>query len=303
MDLVSVVITTYKRTIEFKRALDSVVNQTYKYIEIIVVDDNTDVKCSSYVQKVVQDYPQVLYIKNPKNLGGALSRNQGLKVAKGKFIAFLDDDDVCMSEKIQKQLECFNSTKIDNVGIVYCHTLAVDENEKIIEKYEKMIRGDFLYETMLETIAATTQWLCIRKAIIEIGGFKNVPSKQDSTLLIDLALAGYRIDVVPEFLTKYYELNIERISGINPKNLEGELILRDYERTVYKSLSSEQINKIEYNFAFRIYYLKVRLGKYNESTAELKILFKTKINRTAITVMLIKHPFRVLKNMIMRSIT
>lgn len=295
MEKVSVVITTYKRKDEFKKALKSVKRQTYNNIEVIVVDDNTEYAYTQFITNLLNEYKDVVYIKNKRNLGGALSRNEGLKVATGKYIAFLDDDDVYFDEKIEKQVECFENSTINNVGIVYCHTVAVDINEHIINKYEKNIRGDFLYENMLGTVAATSQWLCLKNAVVKVGGFKKVPSKQDTTLLLDLALAGYKIDVVPEILTKYYELNIERISGVSEKNLRGELLLRTYMRKLYDRFELSQVQQVEYNIDFRIYYLQIRLGMYKDATATLKELWKTKINKGTILELTIKHPLRKFK--------
>lgn len=292
MDKVTVVITTYKRKEEFRKALISVINQTYDNIEIIVVDDNIENTYIVYVQQILEKYDNVKYIKNKKNLGGALSRNVGLKASTGKYIAFLDDDDVYFDKKIENQVKCFEESDVCNLGIVYCHTEAVDVYENILEKYEKNVRGDFLLENMLGTIAATTQWLCLKSAVEQVGGFKDVPSKQDTTLLLDLAMAGYRIDVVPQILTKYYELDIERISGVSEKNLKGELLLRDYMRRIYNRFNYKNIRTVEYNIDFRIYYLQIRLGKYKEAFQTLKLLYKTHINRLNVLIIIIKHPFR-----------
>ena len=105
---VSVIIPTYKRSHFLQRAIDSVLNQTYKNLEIIVVDDNepnsdfrkkTEMKMQKYA-----DNTKVVYIKNNKNLGGALARNEGIFNATGDYITFLDDDDIYLPQKIEVQL-------------------------------------------------------------------------------------------------------------------------------------------------------------------------------------------------------
>ena len=294
MEKVSVVITTYKRTKELHRAIQSVTKQNYPNMELIVVDDNTDLEISKMVREIIVPYKDIIYLKNKVNMGGALSRNEGLKAATGKYIAFLDDDDMYMPDKIRKQVECFENTEIENVGVVYCHTIAVDREEQVIESYKKNVRGEFLFESMAGTVAATSQWLCLKEAVEKIGGFKAVPSKQDTTLLFDLALAGYRIDVVPEILTKYYELDIERISGVAPKNLKGELMLREYMRSHYSLLTKTQIRQVEYNITFRIYYLQMRLKEYVDAAESLLLLWKCHINVFATLIMTVKHPVRVI---------
>ena len=85
-DLVSVIITTYKRSNLIERAILSVLNQTYKNIEIIVVDDNANFpEERKKTETIVKKYSSIIYIANPKNLGGALSRNEGIYRAKRKF--------------------------------------------------------------------------------------------------------------------------------------------------------------------------------------------------------------------------
>ena len=106
--LVTVIITTYKRPDKIERAIDSVINQTYPNIELIVVDDNIkDTQERKETEKIVERYSNIRYIKNEKNLGGALSRNVGIKEANGEFISFLDDDDKYKPTKIEEEYKCY----------------------------------------------------------------------------------------------------------------------------------------------------------------------------------------------------
>src|SRR5690625_2563800 len=95
--LVSVIIPTYKRPHMLARAIESVLNQTYINIEIIIVDDNSIE--SSYRKETIEfmrrysEYNNILYVKHKENKGGSVARNTGIAIAKGKFVTFLDDDD------------------------------------------------------------------------------------------------------------------------------------------------------------------------------------------------------------------
>ena len=94
---VSVIITTYKRADMLSRAINSVLNQTYKNIEVIVVDDNGN--GSEYRLKteiIMNKYSQIdnlKYIKHKENKNGSAARNTGIREATGDIICFLDDDD------------------------------------------------------------------------------------------------------------------------------------------------------------------------------------------------------------------
>ena len=101
--LVSIIMPSYNTELYIKKAILSVINQTYKNWELIIVDDcssdNTDL-----IVKEIKDN-RIKYFKNCKNSGAAISRNKALKQANGKWIAFLDSDDLWKPQKLEKQLE------------------------------------------------------------------------------------------------------------------------------------------------------------------------------------------------------
>lgn len=109
--LVSVVIPTYGRAQYLRRAVDSVLRQTYENIEVIVVDDNGDgTKGRIQTEKIMRYYagnPRVSYITYEKNRNGSHARNTGIQKSKGEFIAFLDDDDEMLKDKIRLQVKAF----------------------------------------------------------------------------------------------------------------------------------------------------------------------------------------------------
>ena len=103
--LVSVVIPTYGRSNLLGRAIDSVLNQTYGNIEIIVVDDNgignshqrqTEELLQKYIER-----NEIIYIKHQKNSGGSVARNTGIRSSKGEYVALLDDDDEWFPDKLE----------------------------------------------------------------------------------------------------------------------------------------------------------------------------------------------------------
>lgn len=101
-ELVSIIMPSYNTAPYIKETIQSVLNQTYQNWELIIVDDcstdNTDEVVAS-----IQD-ERIRYLKNEKNSGAAVSRNRALREAKGKWIAFLDSDDLWMPEKLEKQI-------------------------------------------------------------------------------------------------------------------------------------------------------------------------------------------------------
>jgi glycosyltransferase involved in cell wall biosynthesis len=115
--LVSVIIPTYKGADKINSAVDSVLNQTYKNIEVIVVDDNgknePEQLLTAEKMKKYETFENVKYLVHKKNINGSAARNTGIRASKGFYLGFLDDDDVFLPDKTQKQVDCFEKLPED----------------------------------------------------------------------------------------------------------------------------------------------------------------------------------------------
>ncbi|MDJ8953237.1 glycosyltransferase family 2 protein [Clostridium perfringens] len=272
---VSIIIPTFGRGATLQRALESVGSQTYNNIEIIVVDDNgDDIQCSKKVLEIIEEIQlslkfEIKLVKNKINLGGAGARNEGLKIATGKYISFLDDDDEIFPTKIEKQVLLMESE--ENIALTYCYTKTVidDENDSTVIFTKNDFKGNCLKELLLDgTIAATSQWLCRKSSLEEIKGFDNVPSKQDSTLIMKLLEEGYIIDRVPEILSVYHVQRNNSIST-SQKSKIGLKIYRDRCRRHYNLLSNNEIKLVEYRFAEEMYIKCYKNDKKNKKESFL----------------------------------
>ena len=205
LDLVSCVIPTYRRCDTIERAVDSVLNQTYKKIEVLVVDDNiVGSRESEDLEKVMMKYrgdKRVRLLKQPKHINGAAARNFGIRHAKGKFIAFLDDDDEWCSEKIERQLPLFSS---DYVGTVTCYWNSY-RNNKIIKTCPQYNANNMQFKILSRAVSIFTSTTILRKSLIEeFGGFnESLKRHQDLQLLTD-ASDRMKLAVLPEYLTKLH---------------------------------------------------------------------------------------------------
>lgn len=127
--LVSVVITTYNREVYLETAIDSVIEQTYKSIEILVVDDGSDF---NYAGLICDKFENCTYYYK-SNGGLSSARNFGVSCAKGDFIAFLDDDDFWEKLKIEKQIKVFLENP--SVDCVHSSSAVVDGDGKPTGKF------------------------------------------------------------------------------------------------------------------------------------------------------------------------
>lgn len=217
MDLVTVIIPTYKRSDKIERAIKSVVNQTYENIEIIVVDDNAEfLEERNKTKKIVNKYENIRFIENKQNLGGALTRNVGIENAKGKYIAFLDDDDEFINEKIEKQMELMKEKEKEGkkVGMIYCYKNLVRIDGKTLFIGKINVEGKCLFEHMKQCIETTSTWLCPKDVLKQVGCFENVKAHQDNILLMKILANGYETYRVPEILLNFFMHNG---SGITKK--------------------------------------------------------------------------------------
>lgn len=136
-NLVSVNLTTYNRAHLLPRALDSILNQSYQDMEIIVVDDCSEDNTAEVVKNYIKKDARIKYFCHEVNSGNAKARNTALEKCKGAYVAFMDDDDEWIdNRKIEKQVNILNSNH--NVGVV-CSSVRLykernKQTDKLIEK-------------------------------------------------------------------------------------------------------------------------------------------------------------------------
>lgn len=275
--LVSVVITTYGRTDFLEKAIESVVLQTYNNIEIIVVDDNAN-KCNirDKVRKILKRYPQCRLIENIKNLGGSLSRNEGIKVARGEFISFLDDDDTYKENRIRRYLDEYSRRGSATTGIIYGYVDAVNSDGEKIGEYRNDPSDNALFQHMCGCLAATSQWMVPQYVFDKVGMFEDTPCKQDSIMLLKILGEGYEPLCVKESLGNYVEHNQGRISGVSQKNIIGLNNFHKWCRKYYSRLSESEKMIVECNFARQLLSLNILTGNRMAAKSNLRILINNK---------------------------
>lgn len=207
MSGVSIVIPTYNRSSLLVRLLESIHLQTYKNYEIIIIDDNSLNK--EKYNEIIEDYKSIfnelIYVRNNKNMGAPYSRNRGIKLAKFDLIALVDDDEEWLPDKLQKQVEVFDSSS-KKVGIVYTWANVVDNNGRIIYKYRSEIEGNPIYNIVKENFICSSSVMVKKKAIMKGGLFdENLPSCQDWDMWLRILKKGYHCKVIKELLTLSYK--------------------------------------------------------------------------------------------------
>ncbi|MCR4674479.1 MAG: glycosyltransferase [Lachnospiraceae bacterium] len=169
---VSIVMPTYNRGEKLLNVLPTILNQTYKNFELIIVDDGSDDNTKEIVEMFGN--PKIKYIKLNQNSGQSKARNIGIKEASYNYIAFADSDDFWNEKKLEEQMDLLLHTP--NAGFCHCACTYYDENEK---KYvlpsrniSKVRKTGYIYPELLHKNMIVTAALVVKKECIEaVGGF------------------------------------------------------------------------------------------------------------------------------------
>lgn len=218
--LVSVVIPTYSRPIFLKRCVESVLQQTYRNIEIIVVDDNNpDTSDRVETQKVMSEYANysgVTYIQHEYNKNGSAARNTGWKHASGKYITFLDDDDEIAPTKLQRQVECLEQLD-DTWGACYTGYQVIKEHGENQVSSEHRCGNCYVDALMRTMFMGSGSNLFLRKKVVdEIQGYDESFQRNQDIEFMVRALEHYKLAYIDEILLTIYQ--------------EGERVSRTFEQ-------------------------------------------------------------------------
>ncbi len=211
---VSIILPVYKEPLSyFDKAYQSIVNQTYQSIEIIVIIDNPDLKeAIEYFSKAEIQYPHTRLVINEKNIGLIETLNKGLSLAAGRYIARMDSDDISLPTRIDEQLRFLELHSLDLVG-GYAELIDQDSNSLGTWKMPLSKRGIHML-TKYHTPALHPTWLCKKDALVKVSGYRGIKHAEDHDLLARLLLAGFSIGNYPKVVIKY-RINPQSISNLN----------------------------------------------------------------------------------------
>lgn len=234
MKLVSAIVTTCKRDPEIVlRAIDSILAQIYPSIEIIVVDDSPETfeYRNEVMQRVVSRSPEIVYLQNETQSGADYSRNRGVAAANGDYVAFLDDDDEWIPEKIDKQIKVLDTSDL-NTAMVYCDYYRYDDQIQTqqVVKLRKS-SGTVLNDLMQcgNFCGGLSMPLLKMSALRAVGGFDNsLSALQDYDVWIRLA-QNYSFIYLDEPLVVYHCTGGNHISNnMKAKISSAKNILEKY---------------------------------------------------------------------------
>jgi glycosyltransferase involved in cell wall biosynthesis len=213
--LVSVITPVYNREKYLAKCIESILNQTYENFEFIIIDDNS----SDLTVNIIKDYllrdSRIKFLENNKNLGATLSFNRGLDIAKGKYIARMDSDDISFLDRFKKQVDIFESWH--DLEVLGTGAVLIDHKENEIGR--KQFPSNFKkISNIIETgVPVFDPSVMMRSSTLkEINGFDNrLAPADDYHLWLTLFKQKKIISNIDDYLIKYrlHDSNLSKVAS------------------------------------------------------------------------------------------
>lgn len=270
--MVSCIIPTYKRSDTLLRAVRSVLSQTYKNLEVIVIDDNEpNDEFSLATQEKLNTITdeRIRYIQQEKHINGAVARNVGIRAASGQYIALLDDDDEWMPKKLEKQIAYMEECKAEGVSCYYELYRDGKLERRGPEFDDKNLMFDILSRRV--QIMAGSSFVCKREAIVASGMFDETFLRhQDLQMLADF-LTENKMVVLKECLV--------RIHVDSTKNQPSVKSMIEIKEKYLSCMDSriKQLSKKEQKRVYAAHYFEIVVRAVKEKNLSIAFRYLLKI--------------------------
>ena len=243
---ISVVMPVYNRQKYVAEAIDSILVQTYKDFEFIIVDDCSTDQTLNIILTYKKKDQRIRIIKNNQNLGIAISRNKGIDLAQGKYIAFMDSDDISLPERFEKQIEFMDKNPEISVLGTQCEYIDLE--------------GNFIRIKRVPLLPIEVRWYLYAKSIInpsvmvrselfKLHNYRHINIKSASDYEIWARISNkFLIGNLPDILVKFrrHDLRISKTARNNQKNNSYRIIRERMKKLTGIELTAAQIEGFRY---------------------------------------------------------
>tara|TARA_B100001540_G_scaffold302396_1_gene309844 strand:+ start:244 stop:996 length:753 start_codon:yes stop_codon:yes gene_type:complete len=236
MDLVSVIIPYFKKKKFVDQSISSVLNQSYSNIEIIIVYDDEDKSDLEYLRKIYNSNKKIKIIVNKKNIGAGFSRNRGIRESKGKYVCFIDSDDIWKKEKIENQI---NHMRKNNYKISHTSYEIINDKNEIIGS--RKAKDFYNIKDILTSCDIGLSSVILEKDLINDQiQFSNLKTKEDFVLWLKILKSKVIIGGLDENLLLWRKTKNSLSSSTIQKLFDGFRVYKIY---------------MGFNLIFSLYYL------------------------------------------------
>ena len=223
--LISIVITYYKKKDFIKKTLESILNQTYKNYEVIFVYDQEEKKDLKLIKKLLSKFKNMKLIVNKKNFGVSKSRNIAIKHVKGKYLAFIDSDDLWKKNKLMTQ---FNFMKKNHYLFSFTSYAEIDEKNKVIR--ERKVLFDPYYNNLYRSNFIGLSTVMVNEKIFSKIYFPNLKTQEDLALWLKLLRQGIKIKCLNKTLSFWRKTKNSLSSNLYRKLIDAFKLYYFYEK-------------------------------------------------------------------------
>ena len=239
--LVSIIMPYFKKKKYVKYSVLSVLNQTFKNFELIIVYDNETRHELKFINKIKKLDKRIKVIKNKSNIGAGLSRNVGIDHSKGVYLAFLDADDLWCKNKLSNQIRFMRKKNIE-----ISHTSYEIINDDSVVKGARQAKL-MNYKKLIKSCDIGLSTVIIKKSLIKNLRFPNLKTKEDYILWLEVTKNGKVIHALNTKLTQWRKSNNSLSSSVVRKLIDGYYVYRYYLKfNITKSLYSLFILSINF---------------------------------------------------------
>ena len=245
MDLVSIIIPYYKKREYITATIHSVLKQTYKNIEVIIIYDDQLKKDLKFIKSLVSLDKRIALIINKKSLGAGLSRNNGIKKSKGKYISFIDADDIWEKNKLELQIK---HMKKKNYLISHTSYKIIDKENNILNS--RIARDFNNISELLKSCDIGLSSVVAKKDIFnDQCSFANLKTKEDFVLWLFLLKQNIKIGSIKKNLMYWRKLDSSLSSSTIQKLYDGFIVYNKY-------MKFNWIKSLYFLFCLSLNYLK-----------------------------------------------
>ena len=234
----------YKKNFYIKETINSIINQSYQKFEIILIDDELSIESSEVLKKIKKKDERIKIINNKNNLGAGESRNAGIKIAQGEYIAFCDCDDLWNRDKLKDQLYFMKNLNIDFSFTSY---EIINDNGKMIG--HRNATYSLTFEKLLLSCDIGLSTVICKKKLFDNKNyfFPKIKTKEDFVVWLKLLKDGVEVKGLNKNLTSWRKLNNSLSSSSLQKIFDGYKVYRYYLKfNIFKSFMHLFLLSINY---------------------------------------------------------